>query len=79
LQKQIFDNLDRGGAINTLSGDWVTSKRCVGQATSGYLVDVSSVSAQEMDQWRRDYPQAFKRDYDPASGLRSDAWIVETT
>lgn len=27
--------LDRGGAINTRSGDWIMSKRCVGQATSG--------------------------------------------
>ncbi|MGD9369161.1 MAG: molybdopterin-dependent oxidoreductase, partial [Desulfobacteraceae bacterium] len=71
--------LDRGGAINTISGDWTTSKRCVGQATSGYLVEVSRVSVQEMDQWRRDYPEAFNRDYDPASGLRFDAWIVKTT
>jgi trimethylamine-N-oxide reductase (cytochrome c) len=71
--------LDRGGAINTISGDWTTSKRCVGQATSGYLVEVSRVGTQEMDQWRRDYPEAFQRDYDPASGLRFEAWIVKRT
>jgi anaerobic selenocysteine-containing dehydrogenase len=29
--------VDRGGAINTISGDGTTSKRAVGQATSGYL------------------------------------------
>jgi trimethylamine-N-oxide reductase (cytochrome c) len=71
--------LDRGGAINTISGDWITSKRCVGQATSGYLVEVTRVGAQEMDQWRRDYPEAFHRSYDPASGLRFDAWIMKAT
>jgi len=69
--------LDRGGAINTISGDWITSKRCVGQATSGYLVEVSRVTGEMMDQWRRDYPEAFARKYDPASGLRFDAWVVD--
>jgi anaerobic selenocysteine-containing dehydrogenase len=68
--------LDRGGAINTISGDWITSKRCVGQATSGYLVEVSKVTTTMMDQWRRDYPDAFARPYDPASGLRFDAWVI---
>ena len=69
--------LDRGGAINTISGDWITSKRCVGQATSGYLVEVSLVTGAMMDQWRRDYPEAFEREYDPAAGLRFDAWVVD--
>ena len=27
--------LDRGGAINLIAPDWITSKNCVGQATSG--------------------------------------------
>jgi trimethylamine-N-oxide reductase (cytochrome c) len=69
--------LDRGGAINTISGDWITSKRCVGQATSGYLVEVSRVTGDMMDQWRKDYPEAFEREYDPAAGLRFDAWVVD--
>ncbi len=67
--------VDRGGAINTISGDWTTSKRCVGQATSGYLVEVSLCTGEEMDQWRRDYPEAFEREYDPASGLRFEGWL----
>jgi hypothetical protein len=28
-----------------------------------------------MDQWRRDYPEAFARKYAPASGLVFDAWV----
>lgn len=67
--------IDRGGAINTISGDGITSKRCVGQATSGYLVEVSPVTTEMMDGWRRDYPEAFEREYDPASGLRFEGWL----
>ena len=68
--------VDRGGAINSISPDGLTSKRCVGQATSGYLVELSKVSSEMMDQWRREYPDAFERDYDPASGLRFDGWVT---
>jgi trimethylamine-N-oxide reductase (cytochrome c) len=71
----ITDKLDRGGAINTISGDWITSKRCVGQATSGYLVEVTRVTGEMMDTWRRENPDAFARKYDPASGLVFDAWV----
>lgn len=68
--------LDRGGAINTISGDGITSKRCGGQATSGYLVEVSLVTGEMMDQWRKEHPEAFEREYDPAAGLRFDAWVI---
>jgi molybdopterin guanine dinucleotide-containing S/N-oxide reductase-like protein len=67
--------VDRGGAINTISGEGITSKRCVGQATSGYLVEVSLCTGDIMDKWKREYPEAFEREYDPASGLRFDAWV----
>jgi anaerobic selenocysteine-containing dehydrogenase len=67
--------LDRGGAINLISPDGIISKNCVGQATTGYLVDAQKVTATEMDEWREKYPDAFERDYDPGSGLRFDAWV----
>jgi trimethylamine-N-oxide reductase (cytochrome c) len=67
--------VDRGGAIDLISPDWITSKNCVGEATSGFLVDVERVSAAEMEEWRRKYPEAFAREYDPASGLRFNAWV----
>ena len=67
--------VDRGGAINTIAPLGVTSKNCVGEATSSYLVDVQKVSGEEMDKWRREYPEAFVREYDLASGLRFNAWI----
>lgn len=68
--------IERGGAINTISPDGLTSENCVGQATSGYLVQVEKLKGEEMDRWRRDYPEAFKREYDPAAGLRFDAWVI---
>ncbi len=69
--------VDRGGAINTISGDWISSKNAVGQATSGYLVEVSALPPGLMEQWRRDYPDAFERPYDPAAGLRFEAWVTK--
>jgi trimethylamine-N-oxide reductase (cytochrome c) len=69
--------VDRGGAINTIAPLGISSKNCVGQATSGYLVDVQRVKDEEMDNWRRQYPEAFERDYDPGSGLRFNGWVLE--
>ena len=68
--------IERGGAINTITPEPVTSENCVGNVVQGYLVDVQRVQGEEMDQWRRDYPEAFERKYDPAAGLRFDAWVV---
>jgi trimethylamine-N-oxide reductase (cytochrome c) len=67
--------IDRGGAINCISGEGITSEKCVGQATTGYLVEVTKLSGAEMDQWKVDYPEVFNRDYDPGAGLRFEAWL----
>ncbi len=68
--------VERGGAINTISPEAITSENCVGNVVQGYLVQVEKLSGKEMDQWRKDFPEAFERKYDPAAGLRFDAWIV---
>jgi anaerobic selenocysteine-containing dehydrogenase len=67
--------VDRGGAINTIAPNGLTSKNCCGQATSGYLVDVQRVKNEEWEAWRKDHPEAFARKYDQGAGLRFDAWI----
>ncbi|MDD5702682.1 MAG: molybdopterin dinucleotide binding domain-containing protein, partial [Dehalococcoidales bacterium] len=67
--------LDRGGAINTIAPDGLISRHCSGQATSGYLVEVEKVSMEQMEEWQKLYPESFQREYDPASGLRFDAWV----
>ena len=69
--------LDRGGAINLISPLGTVSKNCAGMATSGYLVEVEKVTAAQMEKWRKQYPEAFNKEYDPASGLRFNAWVEE--
>jgi hypothetical protein len=29
-----------------------------------------------MEEWRTKYPESFARDYDPASGLRFNSWVI---
>jgi len=67
--------VDRGGAINTIAPEGITSRNAAGQATSGYLVEVEKLSMEQMEEWRNQYPEAFAKEYDPASGLRFNAWI----
>jgi trimethylamine-N-oxide reductase (cytochrome c) len=71
----IQGKLDRGGAINLISPYGTVSKNAGGQATSGYLVEVEKVSLAQMEEWKKQYPEAFEREYDPASGLRFNAWV----
>jgi trimethylamine-N-oxide reductase (cytochrome c) len=59
--------LDRGGAINTITPHNTTSKNCTGMVVSGFLVEAKKA---EMDDLRRKYPEAFNRTYDPAAGLK---------
>jgi len=33
------------------------------------------VHACQMEEWRKRYPDAFNREYDPASGLRFKGWV----
>jgi molybdopterin guanine dinucleotide-containing S/N-oxide reductase-like protein len=73
--------VDRGGAINLISPGGTASKNCLGQATSGYLVDVQKVTEHDYQEWRKIDPDAFdasfSREYEPAAGLRFDSWVEE--
>ena len=71
----IPEELDRGGANNLICPAGVVSRHCGGEVTSGFLVEVEKVTQSQMEEWKRQYPDAFQREYDPASGLRFDAWI----
>ena len=68
--------LDRGGAINLITPTGMTSKKCTGMATSGFLVEVARVTDDEMECWRRDYPDAFARKIDYAVGVCLEGWLV---
>jgi len=71
----IAGELDRGGAIDLICPHGTTSKNCVGHAISGYLVEAEKVTMAQMEEWKEQYPEAFEKDYDPASGLRFSAWV----
>jgi trimethylamine-N-oxide reductase (cytochrome c) len=70
-------SIDRGGAINTICPHNVTSKRATGMVVSGFLVEVEKVTDEEMATWRRDYPAAFARKYDAATGVSLSGWLLE--
>ncbi|OGO42943.1 MAG: dehydrogenase [Chloroflexi bacterium RBG_16_60_22] len=61
--------LDRGGAVNTISPRRTTSRNATGIATSGYLVEVARA---DLDELTKRYPEAFSRPYDPATGPRPE-------
>jgi molybdopterin guanine dinucleotide-containing S/N-oxide reductase-like protein len=65
--------LDRGGAINTITPHNITSKNVAGMAVSGFLVEVERVNLDEM---RKKYPEVFKRPYRSASGLRIERALM---
>ena len=54
--------IDRGGAIDLISPDWIISKNCVGEATSGFLVDVQKVTQAEMEEWKKALSRCLGRE-----------------
>ncbi len=68
--------LDRGGAINLIAPEGIVSKHCPGMATTAYLVECEKVTMAQMEEWKKQYPEAFEREYDPGSGLRFNAWVA---
>jgi len=62
----VVGELDRGGAINTITPRKTTSKNATGMVCSGFLVEVEKADLEEL---RSKYPEAFNRPYDRAAGL----------
>lgn len=66
--------LDRGGSNNLLAPRGFVSQNCLGVVTSGFLVEIEKVDVSAL---KDIYPEEFKREYDPASGLVIDNWITK--
>jgi trimethylamine-N-oxide reductase (cytochrome c) len=73
----IAPGIDRGGAANLLSPPRPVSKHCWGFAVTGYLVEAAKLETAEYEEWKRKYPDAFARDYDPAIGINYKSWVVD--
>lgn len=71
----ITDRIDRGGSTNLITTPKPISKNCWGFAVTGFLVEAEKLDPAEMEQWKKDYPEAFERYYDPASGSRYRGWV----
>ena len=56
---------DRGGDNNIIAPKAIASKNCAAEVTSGYLVGIEKVDVFEL---AKQYPEAFSRPYDPATG-----------
>ena len=63
--------VDRGGAINTIAPNGLTSKNAAARPRAATWSTCSRVKNDEWEAWRSDHPEAFARDYDPAPGCAS--------
>jgi len=66
--------LDRGGAINTITPHNLTSRNATGMVVSSFLVEVGAVN---IDELRNKYPEAFDRTYQSGAGLRLERALVK--
>jgi trimethylamine-N-oxide reductase (cytochrome c) len=66
--------LDRGGAINTITPHNITSKNATGMVVSGFLVEVEDAC---LDELRKTYREAFNRPYHAAAGLIVKSFMRE--
>ena len=69
----VAGELDRGGAINTITPHNLASKNATGMATSGFLVEIQRVN---LDELKQKYPEAFNRPFHREAGLIMDAFTV---
>jgi anaerobic selenocysteine-containing dehydrogenase len=66
--------LDRGGAINTITPHNTTSKNATGMVASGFLVEIEKV---DLKQLKKKYPEAFARPYDNGAGLKIERVLAQ--
>jgi trimethylamine-N-oxide reductase (cytochrome c) len=69
----IAPGLDRGGSNNIISPRGLVSRNCLGVVTSGFLVEIERINLAEL---KEKYPEAFRREYSPASGQLFNAWVI---
>jgi hypothetical protein len=68
--------IDRGGAINTITPHNLTSRNATGMVVSSFLVEVEKA---DLDEMRNKYPEAFKRQYQAQAGLRLERMLEKNS
>ena len=71
------EKLDRGGAINLITPHAITSRNVTGMVVSGFLVEVAPVSDEEMEGWKKQYPESFARKVDEGCGVCLEGWLID--
>jgi anaerobic selenocysteine-containing dehydrogenase len=66
--------LDRGGAINTITPHNTTSRNATGMVVGGFLAQVEKANLEEL---MKKYPEAFKRPYHHGAGLRLEGVLAK--
>jgi anaerobic selenocysteine-containing dehydrogenase len=66
--------IDRGGAINTITPHNITSKNATGMVVSSFLVEVQRTNIEGL---RQQHPEAFARPYHGGAGLRMERILVK--
>ena len=70
----VTGELDRGGAINTLTPRKTTSKNATGMVSGGFLVNIERA---DLEGLQGAYPEAFARPYNKATGLARERIVAE--
>ena len=70
----VVGEFDRAGANNLICPSNTTSKNCPGEVTNSFLVNVEKVDVFAL---AAQYPEAFSKKYDPATGQIAEAVIIE--
>jgi len=70
----VVGELDRGGAINTITPRKTVSKNATGMVSGGFLLDIERVNVDEL---MRQYPEAFHKPYDRKSGLTLERMFTD--
>lgn len=74
---QISLEVNRGGNPNSINRKQPMHKHGYGLAAQYYLCQVEKVTGAMMEEWRKKYPEAFERAYDPAYGPLFKGWVEE--
>ncbi len=69
--------VNRAGSPNSICPDFVSRHVRMSTAYNGYLVELEKVTGEQMDEWRKNYPDAFARDYNPDYGALTSGWMQE--
>ncbi len=67
--------LNRGGSSNLICPKNGFSPNAPGLGCCGYLVELEKVTGEQMEEWRKNYREAFNRVYNPSYGIMFSDYI----